>query len=214
VSDPRAMKVTRTMTVDGRFVDARQTGSSARLVISSQPRAIIYPGARGKTSGWVPRRRFHSLVTGRAYAAPIARCRAIRRPVEFSGLGMLTILTIDLDRGLYATDTEALMADARVVYGSQDSLYVATEKWIDPRTPVDKLPQSQSTVIDKFDVSDPLHTTLVASGEVPGYVLNQFSMSEYKSDLRVATTSRPAWWGAQPPQAVSQSFVTVLRSRG
>jgi hypothetical protein len=214
VSDPAAMKVTRTMTVDGTFVDARQTGSSARLVISSQPRAIIYPGARGEANGWVPVRRFHSLLTGRRYAVPIAPCRTIRRPVEFSGLGMLTILTIDLDRGLYATDAEALMADARVVYGSQDSLYIATQKWIDPRTPVDKLPQSQSTVIDKFDVTDPLHTTLLASGEVPGCVLNQFSMSEYKGDLRVATTSRPIWWDAQPPQALSQSYVTVLRGSG
>jgi uncharacterized secreted protein with C-terminal beta-propeller domain len=159
-------------------------------------------------------RRFHSLVTGRRYAVPVARCRQIRRPVEFSGLGTLTILTIDLDRGLYATDVEALMADARVVYGSRDSLYVATQKWIDPRTPVDALQQSQSTVIDKFDVTDPQHTTLVASGEVPGYVLNQFSMSEYNGDLRVATTSRPIWWGAQPPRAVSQSYVTVLRGSG
>ena len=37
VSDPSAMKVTQTMTVDGRFVDARQAGSSARIVISSAP---------------------------------------------------------------------------------------------------------------------------------------------------------------------------------
>lgn len=214
VSDPAAMKVTRTMTVDGTFVDARQTGSSARLVISSQPRAIIYAGARHRASGWVPVRRFHSLVTGRRYAVPIARCRAIRRPAVFSGLGMLTILTIDLDRGLDATDAEALMADARVVYGSQDSLYVATQKWIDPRTPVEKMPQSQSTVIDKFDVTDRQHTKLVASGEVPGYVLNQFSMSEYEGDLRVATTSRPIWWNATLSEALSQSYVTVLRSSG
>ncbi len=214
VSRPAAMKSTRTMTVDGAFVDARQSGSSARLVISSQPRAIVYAGARRAASGWVPVRRFHSLVSGRRYAVPVARCRSIRRPVEFSGLGMLTILTIDLDRGLYATDSQALMADARVVYGSKDSLYVATEQWIDPRIPVDKLGQSQSTVINKFDVTDPRRTALVASGTVPGYVLNQFSMSEYKGDLRVATTSRPIWWGAQPPQTLSQSYVTVLRSSG
>ncbi len=159
-------------------------------------------------------RRFHSRVSGRRFTMPIARCQAIRRPAVFSGLGMLTILTIDLDRGLYATDTEALMADARVVYGSPDSLYVATQKWIDPGVPVDRIPQSESTVIDKFDVSDPEHTTLVASGAVPGYVLNQFSMSEYNGDLRVATTSRPIWWGDQPPHAVSQSYVTVLRGTG
>ena len=211
VSDPGAMKVTRTMMLDGTFVDARQTGSSARLVISSQPQAIIDRAARGRATGWVPMRAVPQSRHRPPLHGPIAPCQAIRRPVVFSGLGMLTILTIDLDQGLYATDTEALMADARVVYGSPDSLYVATQKWIDPGVPVGRVPQSQSTVIDKFDVSDPEHTTLVASGEVPGYVLNQFSMSEYNGDLRVATTSRPIWWGEQPPHAVSQSYVTVLR---
>jgi hypothetical protein len=123
---------------------------------------------------------------------------------------MLTILTIDLDRGLWAADSDALMADAQIVYGSQASLYVATQKWIRPGTPVDSLPDGTTTVIDRFDVSDPGRTTLASSGEVPGYLLNQFSLSEDAGVLRVASTSRPIWWGDQP-QAPSQSFVTVLR---
>ena len=38
VHDPAAMKVARTMTIDGTYVDARQNGSTARVVISSTPR--------------------------------------------------------------------------------------------------------------------------------------------------------------------------------
>src|SRR2546430_832912 len=38
VHDPAAMKVARTMTIDGTYVDARQNGSTARGVISSTPR--------------------------------------------------------------------------------------------------------------------------------------------------------------------------------
>jgi hypothetical protein len=213
VQDPAAMRVTRTMTVDGHFVDARQSGASARLVISSAPAALATPALRARASGWVPTRRFHSMLSGRRYVRAVAACGAIRRPVQFSGLGMLTILTIDLDRGLYAADSQALMADAQVVYGSQSSLYVATQKWIDPQTAPSQLPAATSTVIDRFNVTDPLHTTLVASGEVPGYVLNQYSMSEFKGYLRVATTSRPIWWDSQAP-ASSQSYVTVLASQG
>jgi hypothetical protein len=214
VSEPAAMKVTRTMSVEGSFVDARQNGSTARLVISSQPSAVAYPALRKQAKGWVPLMRFHSRVTGRRYTRAVARCGSIRRPAQFSGLGMLTILTIDLDRGLYATDSQSLMADPLVVYGSQGSLYVATQKWIDPRMSLYGIPQSQGTVIDQFDVSDPVHTTYVASGEVPGFVLNQFSMSEYGGYLRVATTSRPIWWGPGPPQSLSQSYVTVLATSG
>ncbi len=214
VRDPAAMKVARTMSIEGRFVDARQNGSSARLVISSQPSAVAYPALRTRAKGWVPLVRFHSSITGRRYTRAVARCSTIRRPTQFSGLGMLTILTIDLDRGLYATDSQSLMADALLVYGSQGSLYVATQKWIDARTSLYRIPQSQGTVIDQFDVTDPLHTTYLASGEVPGFVLNQFSMSEYGGYLRVATTSRPIWWGFGPPQSLSQSYVTVLAPSG
>jgi len=213
VHDPAAMKVARTMTVEGTFVDARQNGATARLVISSAPRAIATPALRVRASGWVPARRFHSLITGHRYTRPIAACSAVRRPAQFSGLGMLSILTINLDRGLYASDSTALMADAQVVYGSSNSLYVATQAWINPLTPATSVPSSPETVIDQFDATSPEHTTLTASGEVPGYVLNQFSLSEYHGYLRVASTSRPIWWNAtQPPP--SQSYVTVLADHG
>jgi Beta propeller domain len=213
VHDPGAMKVARTMTVEGTFVDARQNGATARLVFSSAPRAIATPSLRAHASGWVPARRFHSFITGHRYTHAVAACSAVRRPAQFSGVGMLSILTIDLDRGLYATDSTALIADAQVVYGSASSLYVATQRWINPLTPATNVPSSPETVIDQFDATNPEHTTLIASGEVPGYLLNQFSLSEYHGYLRVASTSRPIWWNAtQPPP--SQSYVTVLADHG
>src|SRR3954454_20333756 len=140
VHDPAAMKVARTMTIDGSYVDARQNGSTARIVISSAPRAIALESARDERTGWIPARRFRSALTGRHYVRRAAPCRAVRHPVAFSGLGMLTILTIDLDRGLWAADSDALMADAQVVYGSGGSLYVATQRWIDPQVAVSRLP--------------------------------------------------------------------------
>jgi Beta propeller domain len=212
VHDPAAMKVARTMTVEGTFVDARQNGATARLVISSAPRAIVTPALRAHASGWIPARRFHSFVTGHRYTRLLAACSAVRRPAQFSGMGMLSILTINLDRGLYATDSTALMADAQVVYGSASSLYVATQRWINPLTPATNVPSSPETVIDQFDATNPEHTTLIASGEVPGYLLNQFSLSEYHGYLRVASTSLPIWWNATPPP--SQSYVTVLADHG
>ena len=51
VHDPSAMAVTQTMTVDGRFVDARQSGTSARIVISSAPHAIARAAARHRCAG-------------------------------------------------------------------------------------------------------------------------------------------------------------------
>ena len=213
VRNPAAMSVARTMTVEGTFVDARQNGGVARLVFSSAPRAISAPSLRGHAAGWIPARSFHSLITGHRYKRRVAACSAVRRPAAFSGLGMLSIVTINLDRGLYATDTTALMADAQVVYGSASSLYVATQRWVNPQTPLASIPSSQETVIDRFDASGTEHTPLLASGVVPGFLLNQFSMSEYHGFLRVASTSSPIWWNGTEP-AASQSYVTVLADHG
>ena len=213
IRDPAAMTVARTMSIEGTFVDARQNGGTARIVISSAPRAIAVPALRGIAAGWVPQRRFHSFLTGHRSTRLLASCASVSRPAQFSGTGVISIVTIDLDRGLYATESTALLADAQVVYGSAGSLYVATQSWIDPRTPATGLPGSVETVIDRFDASDPEHTRFLAAGSVPGYLLNQFSMSEYDGYLRVASTSAPIWWtGAKPP--ASQSYVTVLADRG
>jgi hypothetical protein len=212
VRDPSVLKVARTLTLDGQYVNARQNGATARVVLSSNPRAYVLPAARDRSSGWVPRSRFVSRISGRRRARAVVACGAVRRPPTFSGLGMLSILTIDLDKGLWAVDSDGVMTDAQTVYGSPSHLYVATQRWIDPQTQPGELPGT-STLIHRFDVSDPDATTYEASGAVTGYLLNQYSLSEDKGDLRVASTTRPVWWeGAE--SVPSQSRVTVLRRQG
>ena len=98
------------------------------------PAAIAYPAQATAARSWVPARRFRSLVTHRRYTVPVAHCNAIRRPAQFSGLGIVTILTVDLSKGLFATDSTAIMANPQIVYGSATSLYLATERWINPAT--------------------------------------------------------------------------------
>jgi hypothetical protein len=216
VSNPAAMAVTQTMTVQGSFVDARQSGTSARLVISSAPEAIAEPQMAGASTGWVPTWKFKNMRTGRAFTRPLEACSSIRRPVQFSGLGMLSIVTVNFTKGLQAAQSNSLMADAQIVYGSPTSLYVATQSWVNPELAVGSLP-SQTTVIDRFDVTSPDNTTFVASGQVPGYLLNQFSLSEYDGYLRVASTSKPIWWGVGltgSAAPLSQSYVTVLQTQG
>jgi Beta propeller domain len=212
VTDPAAPKVARTLTLDGQYVNARQNGATARVVLSSTPRAYALADVRGRASGWLPRSRFASRISGRHRTRTIVACRAVRRPPAFSGLATVSILTIDLDKGLWEVDADAVMTDAQTVYGATGHLYVATQRWIDPQTDAPELPTTR-TLIHRFDVSDPDHTTYEASGEVPGYLLNQYSLSEQGGDLRVASTADPVWWQGRQ-QGSSQSQVTVLRRDG
>ncbi|MFI6918388.1 beta-propeller domain-containing protein [Nonomuraea spiralis] len=46
----------------------------------------------------------------------------------------------------------------------------------------------EETEVHRFDISAPGAPAYVASGKVPGRLLNQYSLSEYEGNLRVATT--------------------------
>jgi Beta propeller domain len=211
VSDPAAPEVTRTMTVPGRFVDARQHGSTARLVIDAAPEPIAEPQEAGKSS-FLGRTVLKSNLSGRTFKRDLAPCDAVRRPRQFSGLDVLAILTIDLDRGMYSLDRDGVMAGAQVVYGSDDSLYVASRRFVRSIETGTGMPDAVTTEIHRFDISDPEHTVYRATGSVPGFILNSYALSQYKGDLRVATTEQPPWQPGVPSE--SSSTVTVLHQNG
>ena len=211
VSDPARMRVARTLTVAGAYVSGRLTGGTARLVLSSPPE-LPQPEPAAAPATVVPRSTIRSRISGRTFRRALVGCRAVSHPVRFSGLDLLTVLTVDLDRGLYDVDRDAIMAGAQTVYASQRSLYVASQRWVPGIAGNPEAAARLDTEIHRFDASSSGTTTYASSGSVSGSVLNQFSLSEHEGALRVATTDAPQWVaGAQT--AESESSVTVLRER-
>jgi len=233
VSNPSALRVARTLTLDGAYVSARLVGASARIVTSSPiPQRLPFVTPRGgakpdlasarernravvsssRLAAWLP----HYKLTQRGKATKtraLVQCRDVSRPGAFSGLGMLTVLTVDLAKGLEPVDSTAVMTDGRIVYASPDHLYVATERWSerpDPAKPT-QAKNGVTTAIHDFDISSPTRTRYLGSGEVSGFLLSQWSLSEQRGVLRVVSTETPAWWGGGDE---SESFLTTLRSGG
>jgi len=230
VSEPAAMRVVRTLTLEGTYLSARAVGGAVRVVVSSSmPRELSFPPtpsplapaeamernravvAASRLSSWLPTYTVRSKRHGTTKKRALVQCRDVRRPAGFSGLGLLAVLTIDLERGLEPVDSDALLSDGRVVYGSTRSLYVATQRWTDRPDPLRPsiVPLRVTTALHRFDVSQPQRTEYRASGEAPGFLLNQWSLSEHEGVLRVATTEMPAWSTGE-----SESFVTTLRQQG
>jgi hypothetical protein len=215
VSDPAAMRIVKTETIEGLYVSARLNGASARIVLTSSPAALDDGGGalRTKARGWLPRATLENKATGAKRTRRLTSCRAVKRPRVFSGLDTLTVLTIDMRRGLPAVDADAIVTDGQTVYASNDSLYVATQRFVAPPGSADRRPPPLTTAIHRFDIQDAGRARYRASGEVTGYVLNQFALSEYKGVLRVASTDSPGWWpGADQPD--TQSYVTTLKQSG
>lgn len=228
IADAAAMKVARTLTVDGSYVSARLTGGTARVVLNTPPEIPVAgspptaaPTAGAKPAGaraaalgiraFLPQTVLRSRISGRTFTRPLVGCSQVRHAVPYSGLDLLTVLSIDLDHGLFNVDRDAVMAGAQVVYASPGSLYVATQRYVArPIETAADVPPGMRTEIHRFDTSDAGHTTYRASGSVPGYVLNQFALSEYRDHLRVASTEDPPWLPGGVQAGTSQSSVSVL----
>ena len=211
VSDPTAMKVTATERIRGEHVSSRLSGGTARVVIWSRPRALLQPELRAQLRGWLPRRVLRRASGGRPRFRPAARCGRVMRPAVHSGVDLLTVLTIDMDKGLPAVDSDAVLGGGETVYASKRALYVGLEKWSDESSGGGEPLPGDHTQLHKFDTSDASATSYRASGRVAGHLLNQFSMSERADVLRVATTR---FAGAGPGDESESSVVTLAERHG
>jgi hypothetical protein len=238
VSDPARMRVLSTLEVDGHVAGARMVGDVVRLVSSASPAGFrpVFPlgpapeqqaqarqenlrQVEGSTLvNWLPSFRLetHDPGTGGPAVSSglLVACDRVSRPAEFSGLGTLSVLTFDLSAAdLGDGEATSVLADAETVYASAESLYVATTRQAgavpSSRPAAQPLPGLETTtVIHKFDITGAAAARHVATGEVRGRVLNQFSLSEHEGHLRVATTNGFAGAGSG-----SESFVTLLAER-
>ena len=235
VSDPGAMRIVRSLALDADYVSARLVGTVARVVtVSGMPQALQFRApADGTTAeraaavarnravvrssrigSWLPSYRVKGRRGETLSRHPLVQCANVRRPAAYSGLGLLTVLTIDLRKGLAPIDSDSIVSDGRTVYASQESLYVATQRWFaQPVTAATSDPRRITTALHKFDISDPAATHYRGSGSVSGYLMNQWSLSEHKGVLRVASTEEPTWWNPGREEQ-SESFVSTLGERG
>jgi uncharacterized secreted protein with C-terminal beta-propeller domain len=228
VSRPGWMKVVRRLTFPGRYLSARLVKGTARVVFSSRvpnglsffrPRSYVYPGeafernraviANSTARNWLPSYEIRNVRT-KAKTKRLVQCRHISRPPKFSGFGMLTALTIDLDKGVVPVEADSVLGDGDLVYASEKSLYVATQAWL-PEFGFDRSaqPPGETTSLHKFNISNPRSTAYSASGTIPGYLLNQWALSEHEGVLRAATTLSPPWRRG----GSSQSVVVALREQ-
>ena len=205
-------RVLASYTISGNLVDARLTGSIVRVVTDSAPnivfpdvpsgtsdaeRVAAYRAATGRAGldAWLPRYQSTSASGSTSGSVP---CTSVSRPAKFSGANLLTVLTFDTSADTFGTgDPVSIAADGDTVYGTTSSLYVASGAMVTPwgagGTHVRGSGSTQGTQIYRFDVSQPGPPRYVASGSVPGYLLNQYAMSEWNGYLRVATTTGTSW---------------------
>ncbi|MHB8511849.1 MAG: beta-propeller domain-containing protein [Actinomycetota bacterium] len=208
ISDPTNLREVRTLFAEGQFISGRLVNGVARLVISSyEPSQIFfhYPSAQTARAkrvsrllnprmirnlsldNWLPH---YAVVTreGKStetYSGHLASCNEVSHPRVFSGFGMLSVMTIDPNEPT-SRNTTSVIGEGSTVYSSANHMYVALTRWPDSAESFN--PADVMTDVHEFDISDPQRATYLASGTIPGSLLDQYSMSERNGYLRIATT--------------------------
>ncbi|MBA2897253.1 beta-propeller domain-containing protein [Nonomuraea soli] len=226
-------RILSTIKPQGSHVDARMVGSTVRLVTRNQP-TIVSPQARGDVSeeemkkvnqnvvrqapidAWLP--KIEITDASGATRTDSLKCERVSHPADYTGTSMLTVHTLDLAQGVTASGTDPIgvAADGDTVYSNGAGFYVASNPrwWFPipwgpadagrPRSSATPAVPTEETEVHRFDISQPGAPRYVASGKVPGRLLNQYSLSEHEGNLRVATTQATA--------ETSSSGVYVLKA--
>lgn len=161
LSDPDRPRVVSSEEISARYLSARMTGDTVRLVLASTPDVIgsldrdrFYDRpsrfddefidetrarlARIPGEDWLPIRREVDRAARTVDEAPLLDCSDVRYPVTDSGMDLLTVLSIDTGvvDALEQAAATGLIGSGELVYATQDKLFVATTDggWFDSRT--------------------------------------------------------------------------------
>ncbi len=228
VADATAPALLQRSHLEGHIVAARAVDGMARLVLTSML-ADRLPFVRPDTFGmteeraleanrqvirdstiedWMPRWFPEGADGTFGTMSTSLDCSNVAAPPTFAGLGISWLATVDMRAGATPVGTTGVVSSGETVYASEGNLYLATQSWDAFDAARATGPQEQPpTLIHQFALGSDGSASYVASGKVPGRMLNQFAMSEHEGHLRVAVTEED-WTGATP----SRSSVRVLRA--
>jgi uncharacterized secreted protein with C-terminal beta-propeller domain len=115
-----------------------------------------------------------------------------------------TIVALNIQNDAQEPTHETIvLGGTSAIYVSQNNIYLTFPDyaWQEDET--------MKTTIQRIRI-DKQAITFAASGEVPGYVLNQFSMDEHNGYFRIATTTDNWGWRTFAEEVTSKNNVYVL----
>jgi hypothetical protein len=213
-ADPQLRLPLVTPAVPGSQAEEQATELNRQAVADADPETLLPTWRELAPDGTV------------AEEGTLMGCGDAHAPNTFSGFGMVTVVTVDVSEGVAsglasATGT-GVLAGGNTVYASPEHLYVAAPRWVDfvaleqptssggdPSTSISPEDLEQpGTDIHRFDITDPDRAVYELSGHIDGTLLGHYAMDEHDGHLRVATTTNPAFGGAEAE--TSESHVLVL----
>ncbi len=204
VSNHANPELVRDVAIDGDYLDSRLIDDNLYFVSRSYPRYYLY----GDDSATIkPADMLPTIVETKAgkTTTRIMSVTNLSYFPDFVEPDYVVVTGVNVDDATKSVSTKAYLGAGELVYASRNNLYLSASKYHFGGNDDAALMQNQiTTQIYKFGI-DNGSTSFTAAGEVPGTVLNQFSMDESGDYFRIATTTQN--WYSGTNQSHNSLFV-------
>ena len=168
ISDRENPELDRRLAIDGWYFNSRLVGDYVYFIVTNSPYMedgdVILPTLR-EGKAW------HTVQAEEVWYPNYTR----------GWVNYHTVTSMNIQDTGADINTETFLLDAgTTLYVSMNNMYIVSGGW------------RGNSVITKIGIEEG-GIRFKANGTVPGYVLNQFSMDEYKGYFRVATTGSDDW---------------------
>jgi inhibitor of cysteine peptidase len=191
ISNKENPVLTRNFSIDGNYFSARMIGDYV-YVVATQYTFFI------ETDVFLP--RVHSDNETEVIPAD----DIYYYNFSDTSYSFTTIVALNIQNDAQEPTHETiLLGGTSAIYVSQNNIYLTFPDytWQEDET--------MKTTIQRIKIEKE-SITFAAQGEVPGYVLNQFSMDEYNGYFRIATTTTNFDWRTFAEEVTSKNNVYVL----
>jgi uncharacterized secreted protein with C-terminal beta-propeller domain len=181
IADRLKPKVVRTVDFDGSYNTSRRIGDTLYIVLNQYPYFPYWKVNEPITDFQEYLPKMTDSKDGKVVeAAGCSEIRLMPKPKSFNFMITAAIPLNDLTKEV---SRSVIVGNSDNVYSSTSNLYVASTDWSGPYY----YNRGQFTKLYRFALGLG-KVEYKAEGLVPGTILNQFSMDEYRGNFRIATT--------------------------
>lgn len=177
----------RTVEVEGDYLTARMIGSNVYIASNKYMYYAYICNTYKSTELNEDDFKPHYLDTATSNETKSINFDCIYYIPEFEDTNYLNIVAFNITNNQEA-NVESYLGAGEEIYASKENLYVTKTKYDYER----KNKTSITTEIYKFNLNN-ANCTFAKAGDVPGSVLNQFSMDECNGYFRISTTDSTSW---------------------
>lgn len=182
ISDKSDIKLMREVSFEGSYTNSRKVDEMVYVVVNKTQYSYSWP-EETKGDDMIPLYYDSSAEE----VAPVTTCGSVLYYPAVESTDYLIVAGIPIDEPKAEVTEKVVLGASGEVYASRDNLYVAEYDYWSWWNTVD-----EQTVIHKFSL-DREGIDYEGNGEVPGTILNQFSMDEHNGYFRIATTVGDVW---------------------